>query len=173
MKTHFIELWKDMFKIPLKMVNMKAFPDHGWRFGNPKAFYISIDESSVKLGKNSLDIWYIVYPKLLSDVWSNWGLTRKIYGPDGWKFTVLIKIDGRLNYRVRIVEKYSFFDFSIFGKLGRTPRKLTFKTSSKTDCVGSNLGSQSILKIFKYEKRFLLLLFDWQMLVGFCRRCLL
>ena len=32
-----------MFKIPLLNVNMKAFPDHGWRFGNLKAFYITID----------------------------------------------------------------------------------------------------------------------------------
>ena len=39
-----------MFKIPLLNVNMKAFPDHGWRFGNPKAFYITIDYK----GKKSL-----------------------------------------------------------------------------------------------------------------------
>ena len=39
-----------MFKIPLLNVNMKAFSDHGWRFGNPKAFYITIDYE----GKNSL-----------------------------------------------------------------------------------------------------------------------
>ena len=38
------------------MVNMKAFPDHGWRFGNPKAFYVTIDDTDFidKLGKNSL-----------------------------------------------------------------------------------------------------------------------
>ena len=38
------------------MVNMKAFPDHGWRFGIPKAFYIIIDDTDFidKLGKNSL-----------------------------------------------------------------------------------------------------------------------
>ena len=51
LKNHCIELCKEMFKIPLKMVNMKAFPDHGWRFANPRAFYITIDD---KLGKNSL-----------------------------------------------------------------------------------------------------------------------
>ena len=50
-KFHCIELCKEMFKIPLKMVNMKAFPDHGWRFANLSAFYITIDD---KLGKNSL-----------------------------------------------------------------------------------------------------------------------
>ena len=44
-----------MFKIPLRMVNINAFPDHGWRFGNPKAFYITIDTDFIdKLGKNSL-----------------------------------------------------------------------------------------------------------------------
>ena len=32
-----------MFKIPFQFVNMTAFPDHGWRFGKPKAFYITID----------------------------------------------------------------------------------------------------------------------------------
>ena len=46
-----------MFKIPLEMVNMRAFPNHGWRFGMPKAFYISIDDT----GKNSLI--YIYSPK--------------------------------------------------------------------------------------------------------------
>ena len=36
-------------------MNMKAFPDHGWRFGTPKAFYITIDTDFIdKLGKNSL-----------------------------------------------------------------------------------------------------------------------
>ena len=55
MKTNFIELLKEMFKIPLEMVNMKAFPDHGWRFGIPKAFYITIDDTDFidKLGKKS------------------------------------------------------------------------------------------------------------------------
>ena len=34
-----------MFKIPVKPVNMKAFPDHGWRFGKTiLAFYITIDD---------------------------------------------------------------------------------------------------------------------------------
>ena len=32
-----------MFKIPLLPFNLKAFPDHGYRFGNPKAFYVTID----------------------------------------------------------------------------------------------------------------------------------
>ena len=35
-----------MFNIPLLSVNLKAFPDHGWRFGNARAFYISIDDSN-------------------------------------------------------------------------------------------------------------------------------
>ena len=35
-----------MFKIPVKPVNMKAFPDHGWRFGRTiLAFYITIDDT--------------------------------------------------------------------------------------------------------------------------------
>ena len=25
------------------MLNTKVFPDHGWRFGNPKAFYITVN----------------------------------------------------------------------------------------------------------------------------------
>ena len=34
-------------KIPLKCVNMRAFADHGWRFGNPlEAFYITIDDTN-------------------------------------------------------------------------------------------------------------------------------
>ena len=39
-------------------MNTKAFPEHNWRFGNPKAFYITIDDTDFidKLGKNSLDI---------------------------------------------------------------------------------------------------------------------
>ena len=54
-KTYLNELRKDMFKIPLLNVNMKTFPDHGWRFGNPKAFYITIDDTDVifKPGKKS------------------------------------------------------------------------------------------------------------------------
>ena len=36
-----------MFKIPVKPVNMKAFPDHGWRFGKTiLAFYITIDDTN-------------------------------------------------------------------------------------------------------------------------------
>ena len=36
-----------MFKIPVKTVNMKAFPDHGWRFGRTiLAFYITIDDTN-------------------------------------------------------------------------------------------------------------------------------
>ena len=35
-----------MLKIPLKWVNMTAFPDHGWRFGIPKAFYITTDDTN-------------------------------------------------------------------------------------------------------------------------------
>ena len=44
-----------MFKIPLLNVNMKAFPDHGWRFETPKAFYITIDDTGFidKLRKKS------------------------------------------------------------------------------------------------------------------------
>ena len=35
-----------MFKIPVKTVNMTAFPDHGWRFGRAiSAFYITIDDT--------------------------------------------------------------------------------------------------------------------------------
>ena len=49
-------------------MNMKAFPDHGWRFGTPKAFYITIGDTDFidKLGKNSLI--YSLNLKLLSDV---------------------------------------------------------------------------------------------------------
>ena len=35
-----------MFKIPLQFMNMTAFPDHSWRFGQPKAFYITIDDTN-------------------------------------------------------------------------------------------------------------------------------
>ena len=35
-----------MLKIPLKWMNMRAFADHGWRFGEPKAFYINIDDTN-------------------------------------------------------------------------------------------------------------------------------
>ena len=37
-------------------MSTKAFPDHGWRFGNPKAFYVTIDDTDFidKLGKKSL-----------------------------------------------------------------------------------------------------------------------
>ena len=37
-------------------MNKTAFPDHGWRFGQPKAFYITIDDKNAlytKIG-NSL-----------------------------------------------------------------------------------------------------------------------
>ena len=27
-------------------MNMTAFPDHGWRFGKPKAFYVTIDDTN-------------------------------------------------------------------------------------------------------------------------------
>ena len=27
-------------------MNLTAFPDHGWRFGKPKAFYIIIDDTN-------------------------------------------------------------------------------------------------------------------------------
>ena len=37
-----------MFKIPFQFVNMTAFSDHGWRFGKPKAFYITIDDTFIK-----------------------------------------------------------------------------------------------------------------------------
>ena len=34
-----------MLKIPLKPLNMNAFPDHGMRFGrNPRGYYITIDD---------------------------------------------------------------------------------------------------------------------------------
>ena len=35
-----------MLKIPFQFVNMTAFSDHGWRFGKPKAFYITIDDQN-------------------------------------------------------------------------------------------------------------------------------
>ena len=34
-------------------MNMTAFPDHGWRFGKPKAFYITIDDTLIR---NSNDL---------------------------------------------------------------------------------------------------------------------
>ena len=42
-----------MFKIPLQFVNLTVFPDHGWRFGMFKAFYITIDDTLIK---NSNDL---------------------------------------------------------------------------------------------------------------------
>jgi len=53
MRTHLFELWKDMFKIPLQFVNMTTFSDHSWRFGKPKAFYITIDDTLIR---NSNDL---------------------------------------------------------------------------------------------------------------------
>ena len=35
-----------MFKIPLSFQDMSVFSEHGWRFGQPKAFYISIDDKN-------------------------------------------------------------------------------------------------------------------------------
>ena len=36
-----------MFEIPVKTVNMTAFPVHGWRFGRAiSAFYITIDDTN-------------------------------------------------------------------------------------------------------------------------------
>ena len=43
-----------MFKIPIQFMNMTAFPDHCWRFGKPKAFYISIDD------KNAIEDKYFI-----------------------------------------------------------------------------------------------------------------
>ena len=40
-------------KIPFQFVNMTTFPDHGLRFGKPKAFYITIDDTLIK---NSNDL---------------------------------------------------------------------------------------------------------------------
>ena len=53
--ANLIESSKDMFKIPLLNMNTKAFPEHNWRFGNPKAFYITIDDTDFidKLRKKS------------------------------------------------------------------------------------------------------------------------
>ena len=46
MKILLFELCQDMFKIPFQFMNMTAFPDHGIRFGQPKAFYITIDDTN-------------------------------------------------------------------------------------------------------------------------------
>ena len=35
-------------------MNMTAFPDHCWRFGKPKAFYISIED------KNAIEDKYFI-----------------------------------------------------------------------------------------------------------------
>ena len=35
-----------MFKIPLSFKDMTVFPEHGLRFGQPKAFYITIDDKN-------------------------------------------------------------------------------------------------------------------------------
>ena len=35
-----------MVKIPLQYINMTAFSDHGWRFGKPKAFYVTINDEN-------------------------------------------------------------------------------------------------------------------------------
>ena len=45
MKILLLEFLQDMFKIPLQFVNLTVFPDHGWRFGLFKAFYITIDDT--------------------------------------------------------------------------------------------------------------------------------
>ena len=51
-----------MFKIPVKTVNMTAFPDHGWRFGRAiSAFYITIDDT------NAIDETYIIGTDSSSD----------------------------------------------------------------------------------------------------------
>ena len=39
-----------MFKIPFQFVNMTTFSDHGLRFGRPKAFYITINDTLNDLG---------------------------------------------------------------------------------------------------------------------------
>ena len=44
-----------MLKIPLKSVNMTTFPDHGWRFGIPKAFYITTDDTNAIYKTQSSD----------------------------------------------------------------------------------------------------------------------
>ena len=46
MKILLFEFLQDMFKIPLQFVNYTVFPDHGWRFGMFKAFYITIDDTN-------------------------------------------------------------------------------------------------------------------------------
>ena len=46
MMTHLFESRQDMLKIPLKMVNMAAFPDHGLRFLKILAFYITVDDTN-------------------------------------------------------------------------------------------------------------------------------
>ena len=35
-----------MFKIPLSFKDMTVFSEHGWRFGQPKAFYITMDDKN-------------------------------------------------------------------------------------------------------------------------------
>ena len=71
-----------MFKIPLKMVNVNAFYDHGWRFGNPKAFYIIIDFKGKKF-IICIQNYYQMFDQ-------NEGANRRIYSP--------FKINVWLNY---------------------------------------------------------------------------
>ena len=54
-KLKIFEFDKEMLKIPLKWMNMRAFADHGWRFGEPKAFYINIDDTNATYKTQSID----------------------------------------------------------------------------------------------------------------------
>ena len=40
-----------MWKIPFQFLNMNVFPEHGWRFGKPRAYYITIDDTNSRYTK--------------------------------------------------------------------------------------------------------------------------
>ena len=91
------------------MVNMKAFPDHGWRFGNPKAFYITIEGTDFidKLGKNSLIYsykytFYITIGKKSLIYIQNY---YQMFGQIEGSIVKHIFLYAWLNYMARIFEK--------------------------------------------------------------------
>ena len=60
-----------MFKIPFQFVNITDFSDHGWRFGRPKAFYITIDDTLIK-DSNDLGASKLEPPSWRQDFESSW-----------------------------------------------------------------------------------------------------
>ena len=57
-------------------MNMTAFPDHGWRFGKPKAFYITIDDTLIK-NSNDLGGKILREAGLSFEEWKDYDWIRK------------------------------------------------------------------------------------------------